>query len=90
MNFKRIIAVNSILVFIGVSILIYLQYQLRPEVLGGFKAGTEEYFGYRYARDNELKSADQCDDEKNDPQMKIKTAFVKGCEAFFKKEIVRE
>jgi hypothetical protein len=59
-------------------------------VLGGFKAGTEEYFGYRYARDNELKSADQCDDEKNDPQMKINTAFVKGCEAFFKKKIAHE
>ena len=55
---------------------------MRPGVLGGFKAGTEEYFGYRYARDNELKSADQCDDEKNDPQMKINTNFVKGCEAF--------
>ncbi len=70
MNFKRIIAVNSILAIIGVSILIYLQYQLRPEMLAGFKAGTEEFFGYCYARDNELKSADQCDDEKADPQMK--------------------
>ena len=60
-----------------------------PGVLGGFKAGTEEYFGYRYARDNELKTADQCDDEKGDPLMKINAKFVKGCEAFFK-EIVRE
>lgn len=56
-----------------------------PEVLGGFKAGTEEYFGYRYARDNELKTADQCDDEKGDPQMNINAKFVKGCEAFLKK-----
>ena len=56
---------------------------MRPEVLGGFKSGTEEYFGYRYARDNELKSVDQCDGEKNDPQMNINAKFVKGCEAFF-------
>jgi hypothetical protein len=55
-----------------------------PEVLGGFKAGVEEYFGYRYARDNELKSVDQCDGEKNDPQININAKFVKGCEAFFK------
>lgn len=90
MNFKRIIAVNSVLAIIGVAVLIYLQYQLRPELLGGFDAGTEEYFGYRYARDNELKSADQCDDEKGDPQMKINLKFIKGCEAFFKKEITHE
>jgi hypothetical protein len=58
---------------------------MRPEVLGGFKEGTEEYYGYRYASDNQLKSADKCDDEKDDPQMKVNAKFLEGCRAFFMK-----
>lgn len=75
--------VSTLLAALGFALFIYFQYQMRPEVLGGFKEGTEEYYGYRYASDNQLKSADQCDDEKDDPQMKINTKFLEGCEAFF-------
>lgn len=82
--------ISTVLAILGISLFIYFQYQMRSEVLGGFKEGTEQYNGYRYASDNQLKSADQCDDERNDPQMKINLKFVKGCETFFKKEIAHE
>ena len=60
---------------------------MRPEELGGYKEGTEEYFGYRYAQDNKLESADQCDDEKDDQEMNINKNFIKGCESFFMKSM---
>ena len=77
--------ISTALSILGIALFIYFQYQMRPELLGGFKAGTEEYFGYRYARDNELKTADQCDDEKNDPQIRVNDEFLEGCSAYFKK-----
>ena len=57
----------------------------RPDKLGGFTEGTEEYYGYQYARDNNLKNADQCDDEKDDPEMNINEKFLKGCRTYFDK-----
>jgi hypothetical protein len=68
---------------LSIALFIYFQYQMRPEVLGDFNEDTEEYYGYRYARDNQLKSADQCDDEKDDPAMKINSSFIIGCKAYF-------
>jgi len=82
---KQFKIVNGILAVIGIAAFIFFQYQMRPAKLGGFKEGTEEYYGYQYARDNKLKSADQCDDEKDDPEMNINEVFIKGCMAYFKK-----
>ncbi|MNY93311.1 hypothetical protein D3C78_97210 [compost metagenome] len=80
---KQFKIVNGILAVIGIAAFIFFQYQMRPDKLGGFKEGTEEYYGYQYTGDNKLKSADQCDDEKDDPQMNINDAFIKGCRAYF-------
>lgn len=82
---KQFKVVNGILAVIGIAAFIFFQYQMRPETLGGFKEGTEEYYGYQYARDNNLKSMDQCDDEKDDLEMNINEEFIKGCRAYFKK-----
>ncbi|WP_249706295.1 hypothetical protein [Acinetobacter amyesii] len=75
---------SSALAVLGVAAFIYFQYQMRPEVLGGYKEGTEQYFGYRYARDNQLKSADQCDDEKDDLEMNVNAEFIEGCIGYFR------
>jgi len=82
---KQFRIVNAILAVIGIAAFIFFQYQMRPDTLGGFKEGTEEHYGYQYARDNNLKSADQCDDEKDDPEMNINDAFIKGCRSSFEK-----
>ena len=82
---KQFRIVNAILAVIGIAAFIFFQYQMRPDKLGGFKEGTEEYYGYQYARDNNLKSADQCDDEKDDPEMNFNDAFIKGCRSSFEK-----
>ena len=82
---KQFRIVNAILAVIGIAAFIFFQYQMRPDKLGGFTEGTEEYYGYQYAGDNKLKSAEQCDDEKNDPAMNINEAFIKGCRTYFKK-----
>ncbi|WP_257226749.1 hypothetical protein [Acinetobacter sp. YH12083] len=75
---------SSALAVLGVAAFIYFQYQMRPEVLGGYKDGTEQYFGYRYARYNQLKSADQCDDEKDDLEMNVNAEFIEGCIGYFR------
>ena len=82
---KQFRIVNGILAIIGIAAFIFFQYQMRPDTLGGFKEGTEEYYGYQYARDNNLKNADQCDDEKDDPEMNINEKFLKGCRTHFDK-----
>ena len=82
---KQFRIVNGILAVIGIAAFIFFQYQLRPDKLGGFTEGTEEYYGYQYARDNNLKNADQCDDEKDDPEMNINEKFLKGCRTYFDK-----
>ena len=82
---KQFRIVNAILAVIGIAAFIFFQYQMRPDKLGGFEEGTEEYYGYQYARDNNLKNADQCDDEKDDPEMNINETFLKGCRTYFDK-----
>lgn len=49
----------------------------------GYEKGTELCNGYPYSKVNELKSADNCDDEANDPEMNINDEFLKGCRNFF-------
>lgn len=80
---KQFRIVNAVLAVIGIAAFIFFQYQMRQDKLGGFKEGTEEYYGYEYAQMNELKNADQCDDEKDDPEMNINEAFIEGCRKFF-------
>ena len=82
---KQFKIVNAVLAIIGIAAFIFFQYQMQPKKLGGFKECTEEYYDYQYARDNNLKSADQCDDEKGDPEMNINEVFIKGCRAYFEK-----
>ena len=82
---KKFRIVNAILAVIGIAAFIFFQYQVRPDKLGEFKEGTEEYYGYQYARDNNLKTTDQCDDAKVDPQMNINEKFIEGCRKYFEK-----
>ena len=82
---KEFRVISTLLAIIGLIAFLFFEYQMRPDQLGGFKEGTEEYYGYQYARDNKLKSADQCDDEKDDPEMNINETFLKGCRKFFDK-----
>lgn len=82
---KQFRIVNGILAVMGIAAFIFFQYQMRPDTLSGFKEGTEEYYGYQYARDNNLKNVDQCDDEKSNPEININEVFIKGCRAYFKK-----
>lgn len=87
---KQFKLMSTILAVLGLAAFIYFQYQMRPEVLGGYKDGTEHYFGYRYARDNQLKSADQCDDEKDDPEMNVNAEFIEGCIKYFKERSTQQ
>ena len=82
---KQFRIVNAILAVIGIAAFIFFQYQVRPDKLSEFKEGTEEYYGYQYARDNNLKTTDQCDDAKDDPQMNINEKFIEGCRKYFEK-----
>lgn len=80
---KKLRIISSILAILGISAFFGFQYFLQAEELGGFKEGTEQYNGYRYAQDNQLKSADQCDDEKDDPALNFNPDFFQGCKQFF-------
>ena len=75
-------AIYVVLAVLGITAFLYFRQSMKVDELGGFKQGTEQY---RYTQDNELVSVDQCDDEKNDPEMNINEVFIKGCRAYFKK-----
>lgn len=55
---------------------------MRQEI-AGMKKGSELCNGYLYAKDNELKSAGNCDDEADDPEMNISEEFLQGCRSSF-------
>lgn len=80
---KQFKIVNAIIAVLAIAAFIYFQYSMKTDELGGFKEGTEQYNGYRYAQDNTLKSADQCDDEKDDPEMNVNADFLEGCKIYF-------
>ena len=82
---KQFKIVNAVLAVFGIAAFIYFQQAMKADELGGFKEDTEQYHGYRYAQDNQLKSADQCDDEKDDPEMNVNAEFIEGCESSFRK-----
>ena len=76
-------AIYVVLAVLGITAFLYFRQSMKVDELGGFKQGTEQYNGYRYTQDNKLVSVDQCDDEKNDPEMNINDEFLEGCKAFF-------
>ena len=73
-------AICVVLAVLGITAFLYFRQSMKVDELGGFKQGTVQY---RYTQDNELVSVDQCDDEKNDPEMNINDEFLEGCKAFF-------
>ncbi|WP_252151828.1 hypothetical protein [Acinetobacter sp. ANC 4862] len=75
---KKLRIISSVLATLGISAFFAFQYFLQAEELGGFKEGTEQYNGYRYAQNNQLKSVDQCDDEKDDPALNFILIFFKA------------
>jgi hypothetical protein len=46
------------LAVLGIAAFFYFQQPMKADELGGFKQGAEQYNGYRYTQDNELKLAD--------------------------------
>ncbi|MCY1161318.1 hypothetical protein D9M71_11080 [compost metagenome] len=68
-------AIYVVLAVLGIAAFFYFQQSMKADELGGFKQGTEQYNGYRYAQDNKLVSVNQCDDEKDDPEMNINDEF---------------
>lgn len=84
MNLKPFKTISAVLAIIGIVAFIYFQSTMKPEEFGGFKEGTEQYNGYRYAQDNQLNSVDQCDDEKHDPAINFNPDFLYGCKHYFK------
>ena len=79
---KQFKIVNAIIAVLAIAAFIYFQYSMKTDELGGYKQGTEQYNGYRYAQDNQLKSADQCDD---DPEIYVNDEFLEGCKKLFEK-----
>lgn len=77
---KQFKIVNAIIAVLAIAAFIYFQYSMKTDELGGYKQGTEQYNGYRYAQDNSLKSADHCDD---DPEVNPNKEFLEGCKTYF-------
>ena len=75
-------AIYVVLAVLGITAFLYFRQSMKVDELGGFKQGTEQYNGYRYTQDNEVVSVEQCDDEKNDPEMNINVVCLDGCKAF--------
>lgn len=80
-KWTKMISTVVVLMFIAIAALLYFQSNKEQE-FGGFEEGTEQYYGYRYAQDN-LKSVDQCDDDKDDPSMNFNEEFFQGCQKYF-------
>ena len=76
-------AIYVVLAVLGITAFLYFRQSMKVDELGGFKQGTEQYGGYRYAQDNKLKSVNECDDEKDDPEMNINDKFLEGCKKYF-------
>ena len=63
MTSKKFNILNAVLVVFGIAAFIYFQQAMKVEEMGGYKQGTEQYNGYRYAQDNRLQSVGQCEDD---------------------------
>lgn len=80
---KQLKILSTALAILGIAAFFIFQYVIQPEKLGGFTEGTEQNNGYRYAKDNQFKSVDQCDDEKDDPAINFNQDFFEGCKQYF-------
>jgi len=77
----------SVILVIGIAFFSYLAMASKPEILNGYKEGSEEYKGYTFARDNQLKSKEECSIANTEfPVLsKVSGEFMNGCETYFKK-----
>ncbi|MEN8293733.1 hypothetical protein ABFO59_14845 [Acinetobacter radioresistens] len=75
------------IVVVGIAFYSYLAIASKPEILNGYKEGSEEYKGYTFARDNQLKSKEECSIATTEfPELpKVGSRFMNGCETYFKK-----
>ena len=77
----------SVILVVGIAFYSYLAIASKPEILNGYKEGSEEYKGYTFARDNQLKSKEECSIANSEfPELpKVGSRFMNGCETYFKK-----
>lgn len=77
----------SAILIVGIAFYSYLAIASKPEILNGYKEGSEEYKGYIFARDNQLKSKEECSIATTEfPELpKVGSRFMSGCETYFKK-----
>ncbi len=77
----------SVILVIGIAFFSYLAMASKPEILNGYKEGGEEYKGYTFARDNQLKSKEECSIANSEfPELsKVSGDFMNGCKSYFKK-----
>ncbi|MCX0334890.1 hypothetical protein [Acinetobacter radioresistens] len=77
----------SVILVVGIAFYSYLAMASKPEILNGYKEGSEEYKGYTFARDNQLKSKKECLIAMTEfPELpKVSSRFMNGCETYFKK-----
>lgn len=77
----------SVILVVGIAFYSYLAIASKPEILNGYKEGSEEYKGYTFARDNQLKSKEECSIATIEfPELlKVSVNFMSGCKSYFKK-----
>ena len=80
---KQLKILSTALAILGIAAFFIFQYVIQPEKLGGFTEGTEQYNGYRYAKDNQFKSVDQKKKKKDDPAINFNQDFFEGCKQYF-------
>ncbi|MCX0334425.1 hypothetical protein [Acinetobacter radioresistens] len=75
------------IVVVGITFYSYLAIASKPEILNGYEEGSEEYNGYTFARENQLKSKEECSIATTEfPELsKVSGSFMNGCKSYFKK-----
>ncbi len=84
---KSFWGVLSAILVVGIAFYSYLAIASKPEILNGHEEDSEEYKGYTFARDNQLKSKEECSIANTEfPELsKVSGEFMNGCETYFKK-----
>ncbi len=75
------------IVVVGITFYSYLAIASKPKILNGYEESSEEYKGYTFARDNQLKSKEECSIANSEfPELsKVSGSFMNGCKSYFKK-----
>ena len=75
------------IVVVGIAFYSYLAMASKLEILNRYEEGSEEYKGYTFARDNQLKSKEECSIATTEfPELpKVSNDFMSGCKSYFKK-----